>query len=285
MALSVVDLYREVLPKTNCGDCGYRTCLAFAGMVVSEQLSVDTCPHIDPDRLPPVQTELTAQHADGKWTKRDMAEDALAWAKERAASMALDELAQRIDADYCTDAEDPVLVLPYFNAAVHVRPNRIERPDGEPLTRWEQVFLYNHMAQGGAAPPTGRWVSFKEIPNTVSKQKTMVRWVEVPLAQHFNAHPQALGAAASKIGGLDGSAHAPTADEAIFLQVLPRVPVVVLFWNADPQDGFEAQSRLLFDETVAEHLDVESILFFKRTDCAAAGGRKMKIPAVNELDV
>ena len=35
MALSVVDLYRDVLPKTNCGDCGFPTCLAFAGMVVT----------------------------------------------------------------------------------------------------------------------------------------------------------------------------------------------------------------------------------------------------------
>ena len=29
MALSVVDLYRDILPKTNCGDCGYPTCMAF----------------------------------------------------------------------------------------------------------------------------------------------------------------------------------------------------------------------------------------------------------------
>ena len=35
MALSVVDLYRQVLPRTNCGDCGYPTCMAFASMVVS----------------------------------------------------------------------------------------------------------------------------------------------------------------------------------------------------------------------------------------------------------
>lgn len=37
MALSVVDLYKNVLPKTNCGDCGFPTCLAFASMVVSEK--------------------------------------------------------------------------------------------------------------------------------------------------------------------------------------------------------------------------------------------------------
>ena len=261
MALSVVDLYREVLPKTNCGDCGYRTCMAFAGMVVSEQLPVETCPHIDPRRLPSVQAELAAQHADGKWTRRDMAEDALTWARERAASMALDDLALRIAATYHTDANGPFLVLPYFNTAVQVRPDGIERSDGKPLTRWEQVFLYNHMAQGGEAAPTGRWVGFKEIPNTVSKQKTMLSRVELPLAQRFAGRIDALRAAASRIGGRDGSGQAPSADAAIFFQALPRVPVMLLFWNAEPDDGFDAQCKLLFDETVTQHLDIESMLF------------------------
>ena len=36
MALSVVDLYRDVLPRTNCGDCGFSTCLAFAMALASE---------------------------------------------------------------------------------------------------------------------------------------------------------------------------------------------------------------------------------------------------------
>ena len=48
MALSVVDLYRDVLPRTNCGDCGFPTCIAFAGMVVSDKHPLDGCPHLAP---------------------------------------------------------------------------------------------------------------------------------------------------------------------------------------------------------------------------------------------
>ncbi|MEA2060190.1 MAG: (Fe-S)-binding protein [Thermodesulfobacteriota bacterium] len=47
MALSVVDLYKKVLPGTNCRDCGFPSCLAFAGMVVSEQHPLADCPHIE----------------------------------------------------------------------------------------------------------------------------------------------------------------------------------------------------------------------------------------------
>ncbi len=39
MALSAIDLYRDILPKTNCRECGFLTCLAFASMVISEKLS------------------------------------------------------------------------------------------------------------------------------------------------------------------------------------------------------------------------------------------------------
>ena len=46
MPLSVVDLYKTVLPKTNCGDCGFPTCLAFASMVVSEGRPLSDCPHV-----------------------------------------------------------------------------------------------------------------------------------------------------------------------------------------------------------------------------------------------
>jgi len=60
MALSVVDLYTRVLPRTNCKDCGYPTCLAFAGMVVSEKLALKNCPHILPDILSSAQKELEA---------------------------------------------------------------------------------------------------------------------------------------------------------------------------------------------------------------------------------
>ena len=87
MPLSIIDLYKDVLPKTNCGDCGFSTCLAFAGMVVSEKLPLKNCPHVEPERIERCQKELDEQHAAGKWTKRDMAEDALLWAKEKASSM------------------------------------------------------------------------------------------------------------------------------------------------------------------------------------------------------
>jgi len=45
MALSGLEIYKQ-LPKTNCKDCGFPTCLAFAMKMATKQVSLDACPHV-----------------------------------------------------------------------------------------------------------------------------------------------------------------------------------------------------------------------------------------------
>lgn len=45
MALSGLDIYK-LLPKTNCKDCGFATCLAFAMALAQKKVSLDKCPHV-----------------------------------------------------------------------------------------------------------------------------------------------------------------------------------------------------------------------------------------------
>lgn len=261
MALSVVDLYRDVLPKTNCGDCGFTTCLAFAGMVVSDQYPLERCPHLSPEVVERCNRELAEQYTAGKWTKRDLAEDALAWARERSASMALEDLPERIGGELIGGGGKPVLKLPYFDTHILIRSDDIARMDDVALSRWEKVFIYNHLSQGGRRFPTGKWKGFEEFPNTVSKVKTMAKQAESPLTDRFRGQLDALQSAAVQLGGREITGQGNSADAAFLFQPLPRVPVTLLFWDEDPVDGFGATAKLLFDETVTEHLDIESIVF------------------------
>ena len=84
MLLSVVDLYKDILPKTNCKECGFLSCLAFAGMVVSEKHPIENYPHLPGDVVEKCKSELKEQYSSGKCLKRDMAENALKWAREEA---------------------------------------------------------------------------------------------------------------------------------------------------------------------------------------------------------
>src|SRR4030065_100148 len=45
MALSGLEIYK-LLPKTNCKDCGFPTCLAFAMKMAAGQVPLDKCPHV-----------------------------------------------------------------------------------------------------------------------------------------------------------------------------------------------------------------------------------------------
>lgn len=261
MALSVVDLYRDVLPKTNCRECGFATCIAFAGMVVSEQLALETCPHLSAEVVARCNRELERQYAAGQWTKRDMAEDALTWARQRSASMRIADLPDRIGGSLIDRGDGQALRLPYFTGEILIDDHDIVQSNGAGLTRWEKVFLYNHMAQGGTRAPTGVWKGFEAFPNTVSKVKTMAAQVEAPLVDCFGGRRAALIASAQAAGGRDAPPGTHSADVAFYFRPLPRVPVLLLFWDEEPEDGFGATAKLLFDETVTDHLDIESILF------------------------
>jgi len=72
MALTGLEIYK-LLPQTNCKDCGFPTCLAFAMKLAAKQASLDDCPHVSDEAkaklesasAPPIRLiELT--NADGE---------------------------------------------------------------------------------------------------------------------------------------------------------------------------------------------------------------------------
>ena len=62
MALSGLDIYK-LLPKTNCRECGFATCLAFAMQLAKKAVAIDKCPYVsqaakitlEASSLPPVK--------------------------------------------------------------------------------------------------------------------------------------------------------------------------------------------------------------------------------------
>lgn len=74
MALSGIQIYK-LLPQTNCKDCGFPTCLAFAMKLAAKQVELAACPHVKEDAkaqlsesaAPPVR--LVAVRANGNEVK------------------------------------------------------------------------------------------------------------------------------------------------------------------------------------------------------------------------
>ncbi len=262
MSLTGKDIYKKVLPKTNCGDCGIPSCFTFATTVVANKVPLKKCPHLDPETAAHYQKELDEQHSqEGSYVRKDTAKEALAWAQKRSASMDIKDLPERLGGELKDIDGTPVLELPYFNDTILIKPDSITKKDGSALNVWEQVFIYNHMAQGGSSVPKKQWISLQDIPNSTPKVQSMRTAVEEPLIKHFKGQQDQLLKAALKIGGQRIKETDASADLALLFQPLPRIPVVLLFWDELAEEGFDAQVKLLFDETIPEHLDIESILF------------------------
>jgi len=76
MALSGIQIYK-MLPQTNCKECGYPTCLAFAMKLAAKQADLDKCPYVSDEAreklaesaAPPVQ--LVTLWADGDQSRLD----------------------------------------------------------------------------------------------------------------------------------------------------------------------------------------------------------------------
>jgi hypothetical protein len=43
--------------------------------------------------------------------------------------------------------------------------------------------------------------------------------------------------------------------------VLPHLPIVLLFWGKEPEDGFPPRVKVLYDRRVLTVLDIESLVF------------------------
>jgi acetyl-CoA decarbonylase/synthase complex subunit gamma len=50
MAMTGMQIYK-ILPRTNCKDCGFPTCMAFAMQVAAKQKAMTDCPHLSEDAL------------------------------------------------------------------------------------------------------------------------------------------------------------------------------------------------------------------------------------------
>jgi hypothetical protein len=52
-----------------------------------------------------------------------------------------------------------------------------------------------------------------------------------------------------------------SADLAYRFQPLPKMPLLLLFWDEDKEEGFDSQTKILFDESALEYLDLEGLTF------------------------
>ncbi|MGD8343512.1 MAG: DUF3786 domain-containing protein [Desulfobacterales bacterium] len=100
------------------------------------------------------------------------------------------------------------------------------------------------------------WVTFKDFKDAAPFAGAFVNYTEAPLADHFAGNLARLEAAARALNGHPPAADFPY-DLSLQFSALPKVPVLVLFNDADEE--FAARCAVLFERRAEKYLDMECL--------------------------
>ncbi len=256
MPYKVLDIYAD-LPKTNCGDCRKKACYPFAAGVFLEGLKLSECPHLDEEKRRVMQERLDEEKGVGKGKagKAAASEKALEFLKEKMEKSDFEVLARRCGGEYIEEPEEAIH-LPFLG-----RPYRIERDDvkaeeGEQPSVFIKILLMIYATRASDAAPLEKWTAFRELPNSASKAKSFEDNAG-RIAGLFGDDLQGLDDAALRWGGELSSEG--NADRAYLFNALPKVGLLLLFWEGD--EDFEARASILLHANVLDFLDQEAITF------------------------
>ena len=240
--MNVLGLYKR-LPRTNCGLCGAKQCMAFAVALAKGEADPDECPTL-PDE---VRRELRGGSGQGDWR-----ESLLGELRKEVAALRLADVAAGLGAELRGGS----LSIRCLGRDFLMSPDGTIAAAG-PLSPWMQILLLHYVRTRGAATNSGTWVSFTDLKAGLMKSKSFARDCEEPLRVLFDRDLQPVERALERLGGLrQAGTPAPIAWK-IF--ALPRVPVLLLYWPRDEE--FPSKIKILFDATADRFLDVESLTF------------------------
>ena len=240
--MNVLGLYKH-LPRTNCGHCRPRQCMAFAVALAKGDADPDECPGL----TDAARRELRGGSGQGDWR-----ESLIAGLKREVATLDLSALAPGLGAQL----RDGALAIRCLGRDYLMSPDGTIAAEG-PLTPWMQILLLHYVRTRGAAGLSGRWVGFTDLKAALMKSKSFARECEEPLRALFDRDVAAAERALERLGAArETGTPAPVAWK---LFALPRVPVLILHWPRDEE--FPSKLSVLFDATADRYLDVESLTF------------------------
>ncbi len=250
-------------PRTNCGECGYAACLAFAAAVTKGGERPEKCPYVDVSQL---GDEFSSEDrgSDGLeglgklLNEKDLA--LVAYLKKKTSNINFSEVAEAIGCHWSGPEKDSLL-FQFLGMDIELSHDGILINGEEVEDPRDQILLYNYVHFGGGKVPQQDWIGMESLPNSISKVRTLRVYCEERIASYFTGKSELLTGAAPEIGAVLQENPEQSCSAAFFISALPRLPLFVLFWDEDEEDGFPAKVKVLFDKNVNDFLDIESLVF------------------------
>ncbi len=236
----------QLLDKSNCRECGEKTCLAFAGAVFKGKRQLKECPKLDPEIIKRFSGEPGNQNAVEQ--NRDAYLDNL---KNEIANIDLARVAKRVGARFLNDK----LTLKVLgrNFSVDTKGNLSTDIHINP---WVAIPFITYVLYGKGVPVSGKWVSFRELKHGKERYPLFQKRCEEPLKRVADVYTDLFDDMVHILSGKQVEKQFES-DISVVLHPLPRVPVMVCYWL--PEDGLESSLNVFFDQTAEENLDIGSV--------------------------
>lgn len=142
------------------------------------------------------------------------------------------------------------------------------RPVGKGLKTYYEylhLFVLYYLMKSKNIPPSGEWVSQKDIPGGAAFFRGPHTIPTNLITQQFGDDIHSFEKACGALGGTP----IDLADAAAVFKVTPTIPVAVLYWQGD--EDFSSEANLLFDKTIAQHLPLDIIYALASEICHILG--------------
>ena len=240
-----LELYKY-LPKTNCGDCGISTCLAFAAAVIKEEKLLADCPHIDRGAVSRLESRIERQV-----NIESIREEQLKELRKKVAAIDIGARAELLGAknngrtitikclgkDFEVDGQGQVASQCHTHA-------------------WFSLPLLDYILHSEGKDVAGCWVPFRELEHGKTWNPLFEQRCEKPLKLIADAYSDLFEDLMTMFSGTS-SLRTFNSDISVVLYALPKVPVLICYWK--PEEDIGSKLHLFFDNTAEKHLHIESL--------------------------
>ncbi len=235
-----------LLPKSNCGQCGSATCMAFAAAIIRQEKKLADCPHLEADVVSQHEGNIEQQVNLGtiqEKTFKDLREqikaiDIVARAERLEARSAGSSIVVTcLGRDFEVDAEGRVLSSCHSHA-------------------WFSIPLLTYILYSKGLPVSGNWVPFRELEKGGRWERLFERRCEAPLKALADVHAELFEDLISMFSGAS-SPNQFASDISVILYPLPKVPILICYWK--PVEGMESKLHVFFDATAPQNLTMDSL--------------------------
>ena len=236
----------KLLEKSNCRDCGYKTCLAFAGAVFRGQIKLEECPKLDREIIERFSGDPKKDH-----TVEEIQEAYMNDLKAKISELDLDEAAQRTGGRLSNNK----LTLKVLGKDFSVDSNGNLSTDIH-INMWVAIPFLTYVLYSKGIPVSGNWVSFRELKDGKEEYPLFQRRCEEPMKRVADTYTDLFDDMVHIFSGKQVEKQFES-DISVVLYPLPKVPIMVCYWL--PEDGLESSLHVFFDKSAEDNLGTQIV--------------------------